>query len=73
MNICHMYGKKWRYEFDHTKSGVVTFGETKPIHSQLMREREWMLGDSVVDELFKDKNSWGIEELCALFRNTIKG
>ena len=42
MNICHAYGKTWRYEFNHTKSGVVTFGETKPIHSQLMREREWM-------------------------------
>ena len=34
MNICHTYGKTWRYEFNHTKSGVVTFGETKPIHSQ---------------------------------------
>ena len=43
MNICHVYGKTWRYEVNHTKSGVVTFGETKPIHSQLMREREWML------------------------------
>ena len=45
MNICHAYGKTWRYEFNHTKSGVVTFCETKPIHSQLMREREWMLGN----------------------------
>ena len=27
------------------KGGVVTCGETKPIHSQLIREREWMLGD----------------------------
>ena len=35
------------------KCGVVTFGKTKPIHSQLMREREWMLGEFVVDELFE--------------------
>ena len=27
MNTFHMYGKKWRYEFNHTKSGVVTFRE----------------------------------------------
>ena len=40
MNICHTYSKTWRYEFNHTKSGVVTLGETKPIHSQLMRARE---------------------------------
>ena len=32
MNKCHNYSKKWRYEFNHSKSGVVTFGETKPIH-----------------------------------------
>ena len=25
----------------HTKSGVVTFGETKPLHSKSMKEREW--------------------------------
>ena len=55
MNICHTYGKTWRYDFNHTKSGIVTFGKTKPIHSQLMREREWMLGECVVDELFKYK------------------
>ena len=24
MNICHKYDIKWRYEFNHTKSGVVT-------------------------------------------------
>ena len=50
------YGKTWRYKFNHTKSGVVTFGETKPIHSQLMREREWMLGEFIVEELFEYKN-----------------
>ena len=37
-------------------SGVVTFGETKPIHSQLMREHKWMLGEFVVDELFEYKD-----------------
>ena len=56
MNICHTYGKTWRYEFNHTKSGVVTFGETKLIHAQLMRECEWMLGEFVADELSEYKN-----------------
>ena len=43
LNICHQYSVTWRYEFNHTKSGVVSFGETKPIHSRLMKEREWTL------------------------------
>ena len=34
MNICRKYGITWRYEFNHTKSGVVRFDETKPMHSQ---------------------------------------
>ena len=56
MNICHKYGIKWRYEFNYTKSGVVTFGETKPLHSKSMKEREWMLGDAIVNELYEYKN-----------------
>ena len=56
MNICHKYGIKWRYEFNHTKSGVVTFGETKQLHSKSMKEREWMLGDAIVNELYEHKN-----------------
>ena len=33
MNICHTYGIKWRFEVNHTKRGVVTFGETGPLHT----------------------------------------
>ena len=43
LNICHQCSVTWTYEFNHTKSGVVTFGETKPIHSRLMKECEWTL------------------------------
>ena len=53
MNICHKYGITWNNEINHTKSGVYAFGETKPIHSQSMKEREWMLGDTVIDELYE--------------------
>ena len=28
MNICNRYGIKWRYDFNNSKSGIVTFGET---------------------------------------------
>ena len=73
MNICHTYayGETWRYEFNHTKSGVVTFGETKPIHSQLMREREWMLGEFVVDELFEYKNLGVLKNYVSSFASNV--
>ena len=55
MNKCHNYSKKWRYEFHHSKSGVVTFGEPKPIHCKSMKERKWALGDDTVEEHYEYK------------------
>ena len=56
MGMCYKYSTKWRYEFNHTKSGVVTYGETKPVHFEEMKELEWILGDVTVDELYEHKN-----------------
>ena len=56
MNICRKYGIKWRYEFKHTKSRAVACGETKPLHSKSMKEREWMVGDTIMNELYEYKN-----------------
>ena len=56
MNICYEYSVKWRYEFNHAKSGVVTFGEAKRVHCQFMNERDWVLGNDSVDELYEYKS-----------------
>ena len=45
-----------RYEFNHTKSGTVTFGEDKRKHCTRMNEREWELGLQIVDELSEYKS-----------------
>ena len=56
MDIYHQYSIKWRYEFNHTKSGAVTFGESKALHFQSMNEREWKLGNDIADEVYSYKN-----------------
>ena len=71
LNICHQYSVTWRYEFNHTKSGVVTFGETKPIHSRLMKERDWTLGDTKVDELYEYKNLGVLRNYAGSFTSNI--
>ena len=71
MNKCHNYSKTWRYEFDHSKSGVVTFGETKPIHCKSMKEREWALGDDTVEELHKYKNLDVLKNYCGSLASNI--
>ena len=40
MQICYNYSLKWRYEFNHSKSGVVAFGETRLVHCIAMKERK---------------------------------
>ena len=56
MNMCYEYSIKWRYEFNHLKSGIVTFGETKRVHSEAMKVRNWTLGSESVSELYEYKN-----------------
>ena len=72
MNICHKYGIKWRYEFNHTKSGVVTLGETKPLHSKSMKQREWMLGDAIVNELYEYKNLGVLKNYVNSFASNVE-
>ena len=56
LKICFQYSLKWRYEFNNSKSGLVTFGETKSIHFKSMQDRKCLLGESNVDELYEYKN-----------------
>ena len=71
MNKSHNYSKTCRYEFYHSKSGVFTFGETKPIHSKSMKEREWALGDDTVEELYEHKNLGVLKTYCGSFASNI--
>ena len=56
MDMCHQYSIYWRYEFNHNKCGVVTFGDSKALHFQSMNEQLWKLGNDIVDEVYEYKN-----------------
>ena len=69
-NICFQYSVSWRYDFNHTKSGVVTFGELKPSHSRSMTQREWILENDVLDELNEYKNLGVVKnDVCSFSSN----
>ena len=72
MSICYDYSVTWRYEFNHSKSGIVTFGETKPIHAQSLKEREWFLGNTLVDELSEYKNLGALKNCFNSFSSNIE-
>ena len=59
------------YEFNHTKSGVVTFGESKPLHLAAMQSRKWVLGDDNVDELYEYRNLGVLKNYVGSFPSNI--
>ena len=67
MQMCHYYSLKWRYEFNNPKCGVVTFGETRVVHCESMKRREWILGGETVDELYEYKNLGVLENYIDSF------
>ena len=56
MYICYEYSVKWRYEFNYVKNGNVSFGEAKRVHCQSMNDRDWVLRNDSVDELYEYKS-----------------
>ena len=71
MNKYHNYSRMCRYEFNHSKSGVVTFGENKPLHCKSMKERQWALGDNTVEELYEYANLGVLKNYCGSFASNI--
>ena len=72
MSICYKYGVKWRYESNHSKSGIVTFGESKPQHFESIKNRVWLLGDTIVDELYEYKNLGVLKNYVGSFSSMSK-
>ena len=70
--MCCKYSTKWRYEFNHTESGVVTYGETKPVHFEEMKEREWILGDATVDKFYEHKNLGVLKNYIGSFSSNVE-
>ena len=71
MNICNRYGINWRYDFDHSKSGIVTFGETKLQHFESLKNREWFLGNTKVEELYDYENLGVLKNYVGSFSSNI--
>ena len=72
MSICYKYGIKWRYEFNHSKSGIVTFDESKPQHFESIKNRVWLLGDHIVDELYEYKNLGLLKNYVGAFSSNVE-
>ena len=73
MSICYKYGIKWRYEFNHSKSGIVTFVESKPQHFESMKNRVWLLGYTIVGERYECKSLGVLKNYVGSFSSNVEG
>ena len=71
MSICYKYSIQWRYEFNHSQRGIVTFGECKPQHFESMKNRVWLLGDTILDELYEYKNLGLLKNYVGSFSSNV--
>ena len=72
MQICYDYSLKWLYEFNHSKSGVVAFGETRLVHCIAMKERKWILDNDNVKELYEYKNLGVVKNYIGSFSSNVE-
>ena len=61
-----------RYEFNDSKSGIVTFVESKPQHFESMNNRVWLLRDTIVDELYEYKNLGVLKNYVGSFSSNVE-
>ena len=71
MNICYKYSVKWRYEFNYVNSGIVTFGEAKRVPCQSMHDRDRVLGNDSVNELYEYKNLGVVKNCTGSFSSNV--
>ena len=71
MNICNRYCIKWRYDLNHSKSGIVKFREAEPQHFESLKNREWSLGDTKVEISLQIQETRCPQELRRLFSSNI--
>ena len=71
MNICNCQGIKWRYDLNHFECGIVTFGETELQYFESLKNREWFLGDTKVEELYEYKNLGVLRNYVRSFSSNI--
>ena len=71
MQMCYCCSLKWRYEFSNSKSGVVTFGETRVVHCDSMKICEWIFGGEIVGELYEYKYLGVLKNYIGSFASTI--
>ena len=70
-SIAYRYSCDWRYEFKYDKTAVVTFGESLACHSKAVKQRNWHVGPTHIDECDEYTNLGVYKNYCGSFKKTL--
>ena len=71
ISIAYQYSCNWRYEFNYDKTAVVTFGESLACHSKAVKQRDWNVGPTHIDERDEYTNLGVYKNYCGSFTKII--
>ena len=71
ISIAYQYSCDWRYEFNHDKTAVVTFGESLACHSKAVKQRNWHVGPTHIDNRDEYTNLGVYKNYCVSFTKNI--
>ena len=71
ISIAYQYSCDWRYEFNHYKTTVVTFGESLACHSKAVKQRNWHVGPTHIDNRDEYTNLGVYKNYCGSFTKHI--
>ena len=71
MDKAFRYSRKWGFNYNETKSGVVMFGEHGPHHFREKNNRSWKLGDKAVEESNEYKNLGIVKNYVGSFHSNV--
>ena len=68
LSIDHRYARRWHYQLNETKSGIMVFGEATVTRRRERPKRRWFLGDVALEEV-DEIHHLGI--LCSVAASTV--
>ena len=67
ISIAYQHSCHWRYQFNYGKTAVVTFGESLACHSKAVKQRNWHVRPTHIDERDEYTNFGGYKNYCGSF------
>ena len=71
MDKAFRFSRKWRFDYNETNRGVITFSEPDPHNFRKNNNKSWKLGDEVLGESNEYKNLGIVKNYVGSFQSDV--